>query len=103
METGKINSVPNDRLNIEIFSAPGCSKCGKAFQLTEAVLKELDNQSINLRLVNIIDELDYAVDLGIRATPGIAFNGVLVFTAIPSAEGLREAIASHITTDTQGD
>jgi len=84
-------------INIEIFSAPGCNKCGKAFQLAEKILKELNDESISLRLVNIVDELDYAVDLGIRATPGIAINGVLVFTAMPDAEALRKAIRSQQT------
>jgi len=82
-------------LNIEIFSAPGCNKCSKAFQLTAAILKKLDDESITLRQVNVVDELDYAVDLGIRATPGIAINGVLVFTAMPDTETLRKAIRSR--------
>jgi len=87
--------MPDNIVNIEIFSAPGCTRCGKAFQLAEAILKELDNKSISLRQVNILDELDYAVDLGIRATPGIVINGVLVFTATPGAKALRKAILSQ--------
>ncbi len=87
--------TPDNTINIEIFSAPGCSKCGKAFQLVEAVLKEPGNESVNLRRVNIVDELDYAVNLGIRATPGIVINGVLVFTAMPDTKTLRKAIQSR--------
>jgi len=87
--------MPDNTINIEIFSAPGCNKCGKAFQLVETVLKEPGHESVNLRLVNIVDELDYAVDLGIRATPGIVINGILVFTAMPDAETLRKAIQSR--------
>ncbi len=87
--------MPNTTINIEIFSAPGCNKCGKAFQLAEAVLKKQGDESISLRLVNVVDELDYAVELGIRATPGIAINGVLVFTTTPSAKALCEAVLSQ--------
>ncbi len=91
----------DNRLNIEIFSAPGCNKCSKAYQLMETVLADLDNTDVDLRLVNIVEELDYAVDLGIRATPGIVFNGALVFTAIPDKETLREAILSRLSIDKQ--
>lgn len=87
------------KLNIEIFSAPGCNKCSKAYQLTETVLASLGNVSVEIRLVNIVNELDYAVDLGIRATPGIAINGVLVFTAMPTEETLREAITARLSTE----
>ena len=93
--------MSDNRLNIEIFSAPGCNKCSRAFQLAESVLAELGERPVRLRLVNIVEELDYAVDLGVRATPGIAINGVLVFTAIPNAEALREAITAHPSTEDQ--
>ncbi len=85
----------NTTITIEIFSVPGCNKCGKAFQQVKAVLTELADESINLRRVNIVDELDYAVELGIRATPGIVINGVLVFTTMPRTEALRRAILSQ--------
>ena len=89
--------MPQNRLSIEIFSAPGCNKCRRAYRLAQDVLQELDNHDIALRLVNIVEELEYAVDLGIRATPGIVFNGTLVFTAIPTEEALRKAILTHLT------
>lgn len=59
-------------------------------------MKELGNESINLRLVNIVDELDYAVKLGVLATLGIAINSVLVFTAMPSKNALCKAIQSQL-------
>jgi len=91
--------MSNHTINIEIFSAPGCNKCGKAFQLVKTILNELGsgNELISLRQVNVVDELDYAVELGIRATPGIVINGVLVFTSMPGAEALRKAILSQRT------
>jgi protein-disulfide isomerase len=45
-----------------------------------------------LRKINVVDELDYAVKLGVRATPSIAINGALVFTAMPSEFELRKTI-----------
>lgn len=87
------------RLKIEVFSAPGCNKCGKTFQLVEKVLMKFDESvsaSIEYRLVNIVDELDYAVAIGLVATPGIAINGQLVFTGMPGETAIREAIQSRL-------
>jgi protein-disulfide isomerase len=93
--------MPHNTMTIEIFSAPGCNKCSKMFQLAEAILKELDDESINLRRVNVVEELDYAVELGIRATPSIVINGALLFTAMPGTEALRRAILSQRTSINQ--
>ncbi len=87
----------NTIITIEIFSAPGCNKCSKAFQWVKAVLQELDDESINLRRVNVVDELDYTIELGIRATPSIVINGVLTFTTMPDIEALHNAILAQRT------
>jgi len=87
--------VPDYKNKIEILSAPGCKNCVKAFTLAETVVSELNDKSIALRLVNIVDELDYAVSLGLLATPGIAINGRLIFTSIPSKIDLKQAIQSE--------
>ncbi len=79
--------------NLSRFRVP--LQCGKAFQLVEAVLKELNDESINLRRVNVVDELDYAVELGIRATPSIVINSILAFTTMPGTEALRKAILTQ--------
>ncbi len=94
------------RLLIEIFSAPCCNQCDKVFQLADQLLKELppgssENTFIELRKLNVVDELDYAVELGVLAVPSIAINGVLIFTAMPRAGALREAILSQIAANNQ--
>lgn len=86
----------NKAVNVEIFTAPGCNKCGRAVTRVKDVASELGDEKIQWRRVDVVDELDYAVEMGIRATPGIAINGVLVFTAMPSANTLREAIQSQL-------
>jgi thioredoxin len=103
--------MPTHCLKIEIFSAPSCTRCNKAFQLAERLIAELAEQKIEndafnlegitLRKLSVVDELDYAVDLGVRATPSIAMNGVLVFTAMPNAADFRKAILSHVDMETR--
>ena len=78
------------KIKVEVFSSPGCGKCGHAKDVLRAIVQEMGDE-IAWREVNILDELDYAVRLGVMSTPAIAVNGKLVFTALPSAAKLRQA------------
>ena len=71
-----------------------CNKCGRSAALLESLHHELGSESFDWRRVDVVAELDYAVEMGVRATPGIAIDGRLVFTAQPSREKLRAAILS---------
>jgi len=82
----------NTKINIEIFCAPSCTRCGRTVKLVEDAIKSLDTSSVLWRKVNIIDEIDYAVELGIRATPATVINGELVFTASPDKNTLVQKI-----------
>ena len=75
-------------IKIEIFCAPNCNRCGKAVDLVEQLVQELNDESILCQKLNVVDELDYAVHLGILATPAIVINGKLEFTAMPNKQSL---------------
>jgi glutaredoxin len=79
-------------LEIEIFSAPRCGQCAKARKRAQKVVADLQQYQIGLRVVDIVEELDYAVRMGLRSAPAIAINGELVFPAIPSETELKQAI-----------
>jgi len=83
-------------LEIEIFSAPRCSQCAKAHARAQNVIADLKQHQIGLRVVDIVEELDYAVRLGLRSAPAIAINGELVFPAIPSEADLKQAILTYL-------
>ena len=42
--------------------------------------------------MNVLEEIDYAVELGVITLPSIVVNGELVFTSMPTARQLREAL-----------
>jgi thioredoxin 1 len=44
---------------------------------------------IRWREVNVLEELDHAVEVGVLTTPAIAIDGVLVFAGLPRAAQLR--------------
>ena len=86
-------------LNIEIFSSPGCGKCGHAKAILEKLATEIGGDKIKWREVNILDELDHAVELGVMTTPSIAINGELVFASLPSATKLSAELERRLSGD----
>lgn len=60
------------------------------------MVAELGNERIEWREVSVIEELDYAVELGVLSTPAIAVNGRLVFPTLPSAKRLRAALEAEL-------
>lgn len=83
-------------LNIEIFSSPGCSKCGHAKDVLRQLADELGGDRIQWREVNILDEMEHAIELGVMSTPSIAINSELVFSSLPSAKKLRAELEKQL-------
>jgi len=90
-------------INIEVFSSPGCGKCGHAKEVLRKLTEELGGDKIQWREVNILDEMDHAVELGVMSTPSIAINGDLIFSSLPSAKKLRAELESRLGQDTRGE
>ena len=83
-------------INVEVFSSPGCSKCSHARELLKKIVLEKGEDCIHWREVNILQELDYAVSLGVLSTPAIAIDGQLVFTQLPSARKLESVLEEQL-------
>jgi glutaredoxin len=83
-------------IKIEVFSSPGCGKCAHAKDVLRKLAQELGEDAISWREVNILEELDYAVALGVLSTPAIAIDGELVFGALPAAGDLRAELESRL-------
>ncbi len=86
-------------IKVEVFASPGCSKCGHAKDVLRALANELGDDVVQWREVNILEEIDHAVDLGILSTPAIAIDGKLVFTGLPSTKKLRAELESRLHPD----
>lgn len=82
-------------IKVEVFSSPGCGKCGHAKDMLRRVAQELDG-GIEWREVNVLDEMDYAVSLGVLSTPAIAIDGELLFSGLPSSGKLRAALDDRL-------
>ncbi|MEO1889880.1 MAG: thioredoxin family protein [Cycloclasticus sp.] len=82
---------------IELFTSPNCSNCAETITDLQEITNALNG--VQWREVNIIEELDYAVELGVLSSPSIAINGQLVFTGVPSAKTLLATIKHAKTGD----
>ncbi len=78
-------------MKIEIFYTPGCSECVAAHAKLRTVAQE-SVKDLEWREVNVLDDLDYAVELGVLTLPSIAVDGELVFTSMPTVAELREVL-----------
>ncbi len=83
-------------ITIEIFSSPGCSKCSHAKDVLRKLADETGGNKIQWREVNILEDLDYAVSLGVMTTPSIVIDGELIFSSLPSAKKLRAELDSRL-------
>jgi len=83
-------------INIEIFSSTGCGKCTQAKNKLFNLVDEYKTHSFEIIEVDVLEQLDYAVKLGVLSTPAIAINGELCFTGLPSAKELRKILDKFI-------
>lgn len=83
-------------LRLEVFSSPGCGKCAQARALLKTVADALGADTVTWRDVDILEEMDYAVEVGVMTSPAIAIDGELVFSSLPSADRLRAELVRRI-------
>lgn len=78
-------------MKIELFYAPGCTKCAVNRESLKAAA-ERAVPSLEWYELNVLDNMDYAVDLGVLTLPALAIDGVLEFPALPSVQQLVDDI-----------
>ena len=85
-------------MKVEIFHTPGCSACVATHEELRTVAHDAV-KDLDWREVNILDQLDYAVELGVLTLPSIVIDGKLVFTSMPTVTQLRAALIERIGSD----
>ena len=83
-------------LKVELFSSPGCQKCRHARALLQELVDELGENSLQPRYIDVVEELDRAVELGVLSIPAIAIDNELVFSTLPSRERLRSELLERV-------
>jgi predicted DsbA family dithiol-disulfide isomerase len=87
---------------VEVFSAPGCAKCAQTRQALKSVTEELGKERVVWRDVNVLEEMDRAVELGVMSPPSLAIDGELVFPALPTPARLRAELAKRLQSAAAG-
>lgn len=82
-------------MKIELFYSPGCKKC---MESTDALRAAAETSTPNLDWceLNVLDELDYAIELGVLTLPAMAINGALVFARLPTTTELTQALRQRL-------
>src|SRR5690606_31687975 len=77
------------KITVEVFVTHACPHCSSAEALVADVVAAVGKERFDLRIVDVVEELDHAVATGVLRTPAIAIDGALEFTGLPSADSLR--------------
>ena len=83
-------------ISVELFAAPGCKRCAQAKKALERLVEKLGDDRLEWREVEVLNEIDYAVAIGVLSTPAIAIDGELVFTALPTTQKLRRVLEERL-------
>ncbi|HVS55903.1 MAG TPA: glutaredoxin [Casimicrobiaceae bacterium] len=82
------------KILIEMFAAPGCSKCAQKRQALRAVTEELGADRFDWHDINLLENIERAVELGVMSP--LAIDAELLFPALPTPERLRAELARRL-------
>jgi thioredoxin 1 len=85
-------------VRVEFFATPGCGKCAQAKAALKDVTEGFDPAQVRWLEVDILQEMDYAIDLGIVGASAIAVDGELTFPKLPKPEALRRELERRLAT-----
>jgi hypothetical protein len=82
-------------VKVELFYTPGCEKCADNKDKLRTVATELVPDLV-WRELNVLDELDYAVEVGVITLPSIAIDGEVLFSTLPTCRQLRRELIKRL-------
>lgn len=83
-------------LDVELFFSPYCPYCHAARAHVQATISELPATAVSYQERNVIEHLERAVDLGVKATPALAISGKLMPAVRWEKQTLRVLLNSQM-------
>lgn len=83
-------------ISVEMFSAAGCTRCADARDALKAVVEEFGAERVSWRELDVLEEIDYAVEVGVISPPAMAIDGKLAFPALPNPDRLRAELLKRL-------
>lgn len=77
-----------------MFYSPGCTTCEDRQEELRSAARETV-KDLEWRNVNVLDNMDTAVELGVFTLPAIVINGEVVFTSLPTKAQLCKALTER--------
>lgn len=88
------------RMKIELLHTPGCSRCAKAAEGLKAVALHFVGDTLDWHELDVLQHLDYVVQLGVVSPPALAIDGELAFATLPTPAVLQSELRRRL--DPQG-
>ncbi len=82
-------------MKVDVLRSTGCAKCLRELPGLRTAAEQACTD-VEWNELDIVQVLDYAVQLGVLKPPAIAIDGELVFTSLPTSEGLAAAIRARL-------
>lgn len=82
-------------MKIEVFYADGCGNCTVSRrELKEAVIAAFPIDAAWSE-IDIVKNIDYAVELGVLTVPAVAIDGELVFAKLPTTQQMLSELTAR--------
>lgn len=78
-------------MKVEVFRAGGCSHCLKELPALRSAAESVE-PDVHWRELDILQSIDYAVELGVLKAPAVAIDGMLAFGYLPDPKELAAAM-----------
>ena len=85
-------------IKLELFYSPYCSRCRKARKAVQSFAAAWPADRLHYRELDVLEELERAVTLGVMQTPALAIDDVLVAGPLPSTKALEDLLLHRLKT-----
>jgi thioredoxin len=93
--------MTNSIIKLTLFSASACQRCeqakGLVINLVTALNQWHNDVDITYQELDVVENIDRAVELGILTTPTLVLDDVVIFTNMPPIEQLKIKLQQLIT------
>lgn len=83
-------------VRLELFYSPYCPHCGKARALLKALAADWPTGSLQLRELDVVEEIERAVALGVVRTPALVIDGTLLAEPVTSRNALEKLLRQRL-------
>lgn len=83
-------------ITVECLVVPGCPNCAGSLTSLREVATAVDPGNVTWREIDLIEEMDYAIELGVVGASALAIDGDLVFPTLPKPEALRSELLKRL-------